>query len=104
MLRQVSLGLKELHSVGVIHRDLSSANILRLEGRWKLSDFGISRDSDIGTRQVTFKARSDIGNPYYKAPELWEGGSPDVRSDLYALGCVAFEVLKGRPPFEGTWD
>jgi hypothetical protein len=103
VLRQVSLGLKELHSIGVIHRDLSSSNILLHEGRWKLSDFGISRDTDIGTRQVTFKAR-DIGNPCYKAPELWEGGSPDERSDLYAFGCVAFEVLSGRLPFEGTWD
>jgi len=104
VLRQVSLGLKELHSMGVIHRDLSSANILLLEGRWMLSDFGISRDTDIGTRPVTFKARGDIGNPHYKAPELWEGGSPDVRSDLYAFGCVAFEILSGQPPFEGTWD
>jgi len=98
VLRDVAAGLRELHQAGIIHRDLKPSNVLRHEGVWKLADFGIARDESVGTGSPTFIG---WGTPAYMAPELWEGRSPSVKTDLYALGCVAYELLTGRPPFPG---
>ncbi|MBV9024253.1 MAG: protein kinase [Streptomycetaceae bacterium] len=97
-LVDIATGLQELHSIGIIHRDLKPANVLRHNERWKLADFGIARDQEIGTQDPTFVG---WGSFSYMAPELWELKSPTVKSDLYALGCLAFELLAGTPPFTG---
>lgn len=98
ILRDVTAGLRELHQASVIHRDLKPGNVLLHEGRWKLSDFGIARDADIGTQNPTFIG---IGSLPYMAPETWRGQSPTFKTDLYSLGCTAFELLHGGPPFSG---
>jgi serine/threonine protein kinase len=99
VMADLAAGLEQLHELGVIHRDLKPENVLRHEGRWKLADFGIARDREIGTQDPTFIG---IGSYPYMAPELWELKSPTVKTDLYALGCLAFQLLSGRPPYPGN--
>ena len=96
ILLDVVRGLEELHRGGIIHRDLKPGNILWHEGKWKLSDFGMARDSSIGTGHQTFVGG---GTPAYMAPELFTG-SPSVLTDLYALGCLACQLLTGKLPIE----
>jgi len=98
VLRDVAAGLRQLQEASVIHRDLKPENILFDEGHWKLGDFGIARDADLGTQSLTFLG---WGSYPYMAPETWRGLSPSIKTDLYALGCVAFELLTGSPPFPG---
>ncbi len=97
---QVAEGLKAIHEHGVVHRDLKSANIMvDARGVAKILDFGIAKQVD-GTAGLTTGDRI-FGTPEYMSPEQVEGGPADVRSDVYALGCVVFEVFTGRPPFRG---
>ena len=94
VLVDIATGLQDLHSMEIIHRDLKPANVLRYAGWWKLADFGIARDQEIGTQDPTFVG---WGSFPYMAPELWELKSPTIKTDLYALGCLAYELL-GRLP------
>jgi Protein kinase domain len=98
VMTEIAAGLQDLHSIGIIHRDLKPANVLKHDKRWKLADFGISRDEEIGTQNPTFIG---WGSAPYMAPEIWEGRSPTVKTDLYALGCVGFQLLSGTTPFTG---
>lgn len=98
VLKDMATGLYELHQAGIIHRDLKPGNVLLADGRWKLADFGIARDEGIGTADPTFVG---WGTFAYMAPEIWDGRSPTVKTDLYALGCVAHEMVAGHPPFPG---
>jgi len=98
VMTDIATGLQQLHSSGIIHRDLKPANVLRHHDRWKLADFGIARDQEIGTQDPTFMG---WGSPPYMAPEIWEGNSPTVKTDLYALGCLGYELLTSTPPYTG---
>ena len=98
VLVDIATGLQDLHSILILHRDLKPANVLCHSGRWKLADFGIARDQEIGTQDPTFAGG---GTPYYMAPELWALKSPTVKTDLYALGCLAYELLVGVQPYTG---
>jgi hypothetical protein len=99
-LKDVANGLVELHGAGVLHRDLKPGNVLFHGGRWKLGDFGISRDVDATTGTVTW---AGAGSLRYMAPELFDPPfAVTVKSDLYALGCLSYELLRGRPPFIST--
>jgi len=81
----------------VVHRDLKPENVLfDGAGRCRVVDFGLARTQG----QQTITATGAImGTPAYMAPEQVEGVRGDARLDLYALGCVAYEMLAGRPPF-----
>jgi len=96
---QISQALEHAHNAGVIHRDLKPSNLLLTkDGKVKLTDFGIARDTQ--ATQLTAAGKT-VGTMAYMAPEQITGKHPISRkTDLYALGCVMFEMLTGRPPFQ----
>lgn len=97
VLRQVAAGLDAAHRQGIVHRDLKPSNLLITQRDVvKIADFGVARALDLTRLTLTGAL---VGTPAYLAPELIAGGEPDARSDLYALGVVAYEVLTGRLPF-----
>lgn len=98
--RQIAEALEHAHNAGIIHRDLKPANLLMTADRQlKLTDFGIARDT---TATALTAAGKTVGTYAYMAPEQIRGKPPvDRRTDLYALGCVLFEMLTGETPFEG---
>ncbi|MEU8465610.1 serine/threonine-protein kinase [Streptomyces sp. NPDC029003] len=99
---QICAGLQAAHAAGIVHRDIKPGNILlTARGQIKICDFGIARQS--GARGLTTTG-SVIETPAYMAPEQAQGRH-DPRTDLYALGCVLYELLTGETPFTGTgWD
>jgi serine/threonine-protein kinase len=97
---QVADALVWASGKGVVHRDLKPSNLyLDQNNRVMVLDFGIAKAADVPT-QLTF-ATERLGTTYYMSPEQIRGESCDVRSDLYSLGVVFFELLAGRKPFEG---
>ncbi|WP_370150541.1 serine/threonine-protein kinase [Streptacidiphilus sp. EB129] len=99
--RQIAAALAYTHARDVIHRDLKPANLIRTpDGTVKICDFGIARlNGDVGLTSRLGGGRSPMGTPYYMSPEQIEGTDVDHRSDLYAFGCVLYELLTGAPPF-----
>ncbi|WP_149360272.1 Stk1 family PASTA domain-containing Ser/Thr kinase [Lolliginicoccus suaedae] len=97
----VCTALEFSHASGIIHRDVKPANIMVTgSGAVKVMDFGISRTIADTTNSVTQTA-TVIGTAQYLSPEQAQGHKVDVRSDLYSLGCVFYEILTGQPPFTG---
>ena len=102
IVQHIASALDYAHGRGVIHRDIKPANILLPEGSVILADFGISRaiTSDQSTHITTTGV--SVGTPEYMSPEqIGAQSNLDQRSDIYSLGCVAYELLAGRPPFTG---
>jgi serine/threonine-protein kinase len=105
LLAQVCLSLSEAHALGLVHRDIKPANLFvcRLGPEFdflKVLDFGVVARRDTLAMTMT-GAGVVLGTPAFLAPELVSGhGAFDGRADIYALGCVAFWMLTGRPPFE----
>jgi eukaryotic-like serine/threonine-protein kinase len=106
--RQMCRSLEEAHAAGIIHRDVKPSNLFvtRVGGEpdfLKLLDFGLARLSPAagGDSRLT-RAGVLFGTPAYLAPEIWEGGQADERSDIYAVGVTLFFLLTGRVPFEGA--
>jgi len=90
-------GLEHLHQSNIVHRDLKPANIfLSDDGRLKIGDFGLARDLD--SVRLTVEGFT-FWTAKYLAPEQAMAKNIDGRTDLYALGCLVFEMLTGRPPF-----
>jgi tRNA A-37 threonylcarbamoyl transferase component Bud32 len=99
LVHDVAAGLVAMHQAGIVHRDNKPSNILRLDGRWVIGDFGIARvEGDSALTQTG----AVIGTPDYWAPETARGATPTAAVEVYGLGCVAFEALAGRPPFRGA--
>ncbi|XVV08266.1 serine/threonine-protein kinase [Actinoplanes sp. CA-131856] len=98
VLRQVAEGLVELAAVPIAHRDLKPGNVLRFGDTWKISDFGLSR---ILTEVTGTYTTGGGGTLPYMAPEVWTDQRGTAKSDLYALGVLAYEVFTGERPFPG---
>ncbi|NJP66000.1 Stk1 family PASTA domain-containing Ser/Thr kinase [Streptomyces spiramenti] len=89
------------HEHGIVHRDIKPANVmLTTEGQVKVMDFGIARAMGAGGMTMTATA-TVIGTAHYLSPEQARGEKVDARSDLYSSGCLLYELLTGRPPFDG---
>ena len=101
--REVADALDYAHRHGVIHRDIKPENILLHDGRALVADFGIAlaaARSDGGSRMT--ETGMSLGTPHYMSPEQAMGEREiTARSDVYALGCVLYEMLTGEPPFTG---
>jgi hypothetical protein len=97
-IEQVASALDQAHSQGLVHRDVKPANVLiaRPADRVYLTDFGVVKQTS--SRGLT-KTGFFLGTFEYAAPEQIEGRHVDGRTDLYALGCVLYECLSGKPPF-----
>jgi serine/threonine-protein kinase len=101
LTRQAALALAYAHREGVVHRDLKPENILLSEGQALVADFGVAKAlSAPGDSQLT-ETGIAVGTPAYMSPEQATGGHIDGRTDVYALGCVLYEMLAGEPPFSG---
>jgi serine/threonine-protein kinase len=99
---QICEALAYLHSQGVVHRDIKPENILvDGNGTIKIMDFGIALDEH--ARRLTWSGLSStIGTPDYMSPEQVSGRRGDVRTDIYALGTIIYEMLTGELPFQGS--
>ena len=95
---QIGKALEHAHSRGIVHRDIKPHNVMVLKnGSVKVADFGIARvmsESHTLTREA-------LGSVHYISPEQAKGGRVDDRSDLYSLGVVMYEMITGRPPYDG---
>ena len=94
ILIQMTRGLKSLHDLKILHRDLKSANIfLFSDGTAKIGDLNVSK---VARRGLGY---TQTGTPYYASPEVWDEKPYDNKSDIWSLGCVAYEMLTLHPPF-----
>ncbi len=101
ILQRVALALDLAHSHQIIHRDLKPQNILFDDDNQPyLADFGMAR---LAEETMSFQQTTVLGAPAYMSPEQVKGNSKiDYRADIYALGCILFEMLAGQPPFQGA--
>ncbi|HJU73260.1 MAG TPA: serine/threonine-protein kinase, partial [Gemmatimonadaceae bacterium] len=104
ILRDVARALSYAHAHGVVHRDIKPENVLLSHGAAVVTDFGIAKavsaSRTMGDRDTLTQVGTSLGTPAYMAPEQVAGDpSADHRADLYAWGCLAYELLSGAPPF-----
>jgi len=100
--RQVAAALDHAHGHNVLHRDIKPANILFDGDRAMVSDFGIARAIQVAGGDSLSSSGLVVGTPTYMSPEQASGvRNIDGRADIYALGCVVYEMLVGQPPFTG---
>ena len=95
---QISKALEHAHSRGIVHRDIKPHNVMVLKnGSVKVADFGIAR---VMSKSNTL-TKEALGSVHYISPEQAKGGRVDNRSDIYSLGTVMYEMMTGRPPYDG---
>ncbi len=96
---ELGSALQHAHELGIIHRDIKPENVMvRKDGVLKLMDFGLAQVMDLERMTVTGQL---LGSPAYMAPELLEGRPLDVRSDVFSLGIMLYQLATGSLPFTG---
>jgi serine/threonine-protein kinase len=96
---EICQGIEHAHQKGVVHRDIKPANILvNMEGNVKITDFGLAQAQDLTSITVT---GAIVGTPAYMSPEQAAGKRIDIRSDIFSLGVVIYEMVTGTKPFQG---
>ena len=103
MVMELCRAMAEAHARGIIHRDLKPANVLlTLDGKPKITDFGLAKQMEGDSQQT--RSGAIMGTPSYMAPEQAWGQTHEIGplSDQYALGAILYEMLVGRPPFQGA--
>ena len=101
LARRAAEGLGAVHAAGIVHRDIKPSNLFLVGGQpgaVKLVDFGVARLTDMDARMTA--TGTALGTPAYMAPEQLAGKEVTVRSDIYALGLVLYEVFTGKRAFE----
>ena len=112
--RQTAVGLAHAANHGVVHRDIKPGNLLLVEPPEgvpfpadmplvKIADFGLAtltNSEDSGTRLTS--DNTTVGSPHYMAPEQFQQSDVDLRADIYSLGATVFQMLSGKPPFDGS--
>jgi serine/threonine-protein kinase len=106
---RLAWGLDAAHTAGIIHRDLKPSNVILTADREqgeipKLIDFGLAKIAAVAATEQITRTGQIIGTPAYMSPEQISGREVDARSDVYALACLLYEMIAGRPPFHGTDD
>lgn len=87
-----------MHDLNIMHRDLKSANVfLNRDFTVKLGDMNVSKV--IGQRGLNY---TQTGTPYYASPEVWKDEPYDFKSDIWSLGCVLYEMVALKPPFQAS--
>lgn len=95
---QIGKALEHAHGRGIVHRDIKPHNVMVLKnGSVKVTDFGIARMMSKGNTLT----KEALGSVHYISPEQAKGGRVDSRSDIYSLGVVMYEMMSGRPPYDG---
>src|SRR6185503_8527117 len=113
LAEQITAALVEAHRAGLVHRDLKPSNLMLTQSGVKLLDFGLARPAESSPAVVGAASQAPtmhrplttagalVGTFQYMAPEQLEGREADARTDLFALGCVLYEMATGRRPFRG---
>jgi serine/threonine protein kinase len=107
ILAQIAAGLSRAHALGIVHRDLKPENVMLCDRGSdadfvKILDFGLARAITPDTAMPALTRPNELfGTPEYMAPERWLGVIADVRSDIYAIGVIAYELVSGKRPFSG---
>jgi serine/threonine-protein kinase len=101
MIQQFCAGLDAAHDEGIVHRDVKPANVLiNDEDEIKIVDFGLASMTHDASSRLT-KSGILIGSPHYMSPEQITGGDIDIRTDIYSMGIMMFEMFAGAVPFDG---
>ncbi|MEO7867001.1 MAG: protein kinase, partial [Candidatus Eisenbacteria bacterium] len=114
LAEQITAALTEAHRAGLVHRDLKPANLMLTDSGVKLLDFGLARPAQPAEGAATADSQAPtmhqpltstgaiVGTFQYMAPEQLEGREADARTDLFALGCILYEMATGQRPFRGN--